>query len=113
MNLDSLPLFRKSVEHAAAAGRHVIADLSQLESLHPAGVWMLEEVGTRCYLRGTWLVIAAPSPDVRRLMESMSAPLMVPILLSESDALDFVAQILPMHIHSDSPPETSLGCRAD
>jgi anti-anti-sigma factor len=72
VDLAGKPLIDDAVDALEIAGRDLIIDLSGVTFMDTTGIKFLIETKRRCDAGGAHLVVASPTPSVRRLLEICS-----------------------------------------
>lgn len=79
-------------DEALAAGSHVLVNLAPVECIDSTGVGLLVRLGKDLRAAGRQLVLLAPSPAVRRALESMRLAEFLPTAPTPAAALRLVAK---------------------
>jgi anti-sigma B factor antagonist len=83
----TISFLRESLQPIIGNGRHVIVDMSELRYIDGSGLRVLALAHQRSAARGMQVLIAAPSPFVRRVLEIVSLDGAFSIFATVGDAL--------------------------
>lgn len=85
VDLITAPEFRECMRSTASRNIHngyVMVDLSELEYIDGGGLRVLEEGRELCQQRGRALVLVAPPPHIKRILEMVNLTDRLPVLNS-------------------------------
>ena len=85
VDLITAPEFRECMRSTASSNIHngnVMVDLSELEYIDGGGLRVLEEGRELCQQRGRALVLVAPPPHIKRILEMVNLTDRLPVLNS-------------------------------
>jgi len=96
----TLSSLRDSLQPIIGNGRHVIVDVSELRYIDGGGLRMLSAAQQRSEARGMQVLVAGPSPFVRRVLQIVSLDGALPIFGTVAEALEHLRRIAVPAPHS-------------
>lgn len=90
VDLATISAFRDALAQAAAQGRSIIVDMSGIGYIDSTGIHALVDQAACAKESGDLVVLAAPTPTVRRVMDIVNLNAAIPVLASVEVALDLL-----------------------
>ncbi|HEV8339783.1 MAG TPA: STAS domain-containing protein [bacterium] len=88
VDLGTAPLFQDALEGLVGNGRQVIVDMSELRYLDGSGLRLLFWARERSVAHGRQVLLAGPSPVLRRLLQIVGLDELVPIVETVAEAIE-------------------------
>jgi len=90
VDLGTLATFREMLDAAVMKERPMVVEMSAIDYIDSAGMYLLLDCAESCKKRGGLLILAAPKENVRRLLEIVNLHHAICVVGSREAALDLV-----------------------